>query len=56
MDREEENTDEHEKVEWSTVQALKDEEDALRKKAHSKHSRKLHALGFEPEHSGEVLL
>lgn len=56
MDREEENPGEHEKAEWSTVQGLKDEEDALHKTKESRRSKKLDTMGFEPEHSGEILL
>jgi U6 snRNA-associated Sm-like protein LSm1 len=34
---------------------LKKKEDSSRKSREKKQNRKLEALGFEPEHSGEIL-
>ncbi|KAI5308988.1 SM-like, degradation of cytoplasmic mRNAs and positively regulates transcription initiation [Ascosphaera atra] len=40
---------------WNEVMALKEKEDAERKKNSTRRGRKLHMLGFEAEHSGEIL-
>jgi U6 snRNA-associated Sm-like protein LSm1 len=41
---------------WNEVKALEDQELKLRKTQDAKSLRKLKALGFEGEHSGEALL
>lgn len=55
LDRDEEVPAAFEKAEVEVVQNLKDEEDAKRKQNEKRRRKKLQALGFEADHSGEIL-
>ncbi|KAI1912024.1 hypothetical protein LOZ53_002305 [Ophidiomyces ophidiicola] len=55
LDREDNIPEPYRQVEFSEVVELKKKEDAERKQQDKRHSGKLQSLGFEAEHSGEVL-
>lgn len=55
LDREDEIPTTVTKAPFEEVFAMKKQEDARRKISEKKRSTELQALGFEPEHSGEIL-
>ncbi|KAI5291037.1 SM-like, degradation of cytoplasmic mRNAs and positively regulates transcription initiation [Ascosphaera aggregata] len=55
LDKEDELPANYQQGEWKHVLALKEKEDAERKKLNTSRGKQLHDLGFEAEHSGEVL-
>lgn len=55
LDREDEEPTSVTKAPFEEVFELKKKEDSKRKKGDKKRNTELSALGFEPEHSGEIL-
>lgn len=55
LDREDDIPTTVTKAPFEEVFELKKQEDAQRKSGDKKRNRELQALGFEPEHSGEIL-
>ncbi|KZZ87025.1 Like-Sm ribonucleoprotein (LSM)-related domain protein [Ascosphaera apis ARSEF 7405] len=55
LDKEDELPPNYQPGEWEHVCALKEAEDAERKKLNNNRGKQLHTLGFEAEHSGEAL-
>ncbi|KAI5304086.1 SM-like, degradation of cytoplasmic mRNAs and positively regulates transcription initiation, partial [Ascosphaera pollenicola] len=55
LDKEDEIPQKFQPGDWKHVLALKEAEDAERKKLNINRGRQLHTLGFEAEHSGEAL-